>query len=538
MGFLENELNKRFKNQELSNDQFETEDLWNDIAIDLDKDKKPTAKFLNTKRLSFLFLFAIGISSLLFFYNQSNNLESISGQQINQTDNKNDQNRNSNLETSIDKSSISNNSTSLSANENSDDKIANGSSLSANEIELINNTNDLQLNDRSTRKASNSKKDANIKTSLAENTQLQNKSRMANPEFGNTSKTRSQTKQVQNNRNNFSSATKADQNNDKSDIPVITNRFENNNSPKPSSKNELLDKSKPLAKTSQSQEGNSMREKLPFLESLSNSTKLLALKDYQKPVLKSELFSNPKTEKIESKTYFISAMTGVNILDYHFSSISNGDLAELKNHAEKLFTGSSYGLYAGKKFRNYNLSTGIEYHQLWSKFDFKSVKLDSIVLDSVLLKEWRDAETGELINAIYGDATNNVTETRTVRHYNNIQRFSVPLQFGFHKQKGKINYALDLGPVFNFTIAQSGRTINSTEQIVDFDGTAFPSPFKSFDISVMISPSLGIDISESWQLMLNPQWRWSQSKNFTNSDFKIGKNQFNFNVGLKYNLGS
>lgn len=581
MGYLENEFNKRFKDQELPNDQFDADGLWDDIATDLDDAVPPSGPiFFSPKNLGFLFLFALSITALVYFYNQSNpqnNLDSISTNNSNTTtidDNQTTSNSLSDLSVNDKNSAAHISDTSLSANGNNSTETNSHTSLSADHDisrSMILDSS-LSANDKEVKgKTKGSQENAGVTQNSLPKEKFNNN---AKPNIPSNAKSNSQnitqTKEnkeidVTSNPSGYASANKVT--NDKSKNSYTKNAYDNNtqknttatisnevnespnmysntkmNNTNSESSEEVIEVQKSLSEA----KGNTLAEsnvkiKLPFLEVLQGTNILLERKEYQKPIFDSSSLSMPhalRTERIKSNYLYISAMTGINAIDYNFKSASNAEIADLKNQAENLYSGSSYGIHVGAQGRKYGIKTGVEYHQLWSEFNYESTNEIPMQLDSVILKEWRDANSGELINAIYGDTIINVTETRTVRHYNNVQRFSIPLQAGIQKKKGKISYGLDLGPVFNFTTGQSGRALALDEigEIVDFDGTDLPSPFKSFDVSLMVSPSLALSISDDWQIVLNPQWRWSQTKNFADSDFKIGTNQLNFNVGLKYKL--
>ena len=518
MDYLENEFNKRFKDQELPNDQFETEDLWAEIANDLDKEKAATkSNILSKRNLLLLFFASLGLIASMFYYNQSAEVQD--------------------LKNEIEK---------LDSNNANDVSIKNpSSSLSANEVEVFEeNTLDKRMrsskaNDNNNSNIENKNNERSGKVEIESDIQTGSKGSSKQNAIPSNNKVTKKSEAIFN-KEIISSISPQSGNS------VTSKLIVDNSIPKKEdnlSIGMIEDGGKERSETNSINTSESKLifdvqalENIPFMESLEIYLGPTSPSVFIMPILSDTLLEEIKGEPRDSLSFFIAAFTGVNAVDYKFSSDDHEEIAALKNEAEKLYAGSSYGVHFGTKFKKWTITSGLEYHQLWSEFDYQGTREVPREVENVRTKIWRDVITGDDLYFLLDDVIVNDLETRTVRHYNSIQRFSIPVQFGLQKELSKLNLALDLGPVFNFTTMQSGKLLIADQDVVEFDGTDINSPFNSFDVSLMLAPSLGFDIAEKWQLILSPQWRWNSTQDKTGSDFSISKNQWNLNLGLRYTL--
>lgn len=529
MDYLENEFNKRFKNQELPNDQFETEDLWNEITGDLDEEKSISkGSFLNGRNLLlFVFLaFCLGGATLLIEDSDGSSSLDPSSESL----------QTNSIETESDLSQVK---TSLSANES--EEVAGASSFSSTENEEDDEVSSLSANDNRVdmeqNDASGNEGNNLSRTASGENIEGTNRDEQFVDVKKSISKIREET---------FEQATTNQQPN------IIENEIKHpqtisidglKNSQK-ESKSELKNDNKSLTESSHESKNELtaeiLNQHLEFLPLIENSFINSASKSNDKfelPIFIDTLWnSDDLKEEEEAKSFFITGLAGVNAIDYNFSSNEYSEIANLKNDSEKLFLGISYALYGGVRFNEWTLSSGIEYHNLWSEFDYTSTKSITVPGEFQLIKTYKDANTGETILDIYGTPQVDATETRTVRDYNNVKSFSLPILLGYQKEKEKLSIGLDIGPVINYAFFQSGKTHSLEENIIEFDGENLFSPSPTLDISFLVSPSFGISVFNNCHLVLNPQWRGSRNDYLEFTDFKIGKSQWNFNIGLRYEI--
>lgn len=518
MNYLENEFNKRFKDQELSNDQFDTEDLWNDIAQDLDKSKAATkASTLNRKNIVYTSLVLLSIVTLIYSYKQ--------------------------YQSSYDSNSI------ISSEASS---ITKGKSTETSLISLTANEKDSKLNNQIVENEFEEKEIEQSKAKLDKiakkivvdsqvNLKSQSKSTATDAIRENNHGGKADLNKSTLKNEIRSSASKSIINTDTSNEIFNTafkNEFENQgalqiqteiaeggyvNIPEQASnavKKELI---------------NNSHESVLLLETLFGNAVPKSSNQFLMPKANDTLLVELLADTNFTNSFYAKAFGGMNIIDYNFKSNDHSELAKSKNNAETIFPGYSYGIHVGGQRDFWTVSTGIEISSLWSEFNYVSMTPVSVDHPNVRLREYIDAESGEIVKIVIGQGSTEGVLTHTVRDYNNIKRISIPLQLGIQKERGKINYGFDIGAVLNNTYFQSGKSIALNNSIYTFDGNDIYRPFQSIDVSFLVSPNIGFDIFQNIELFLNPQWRWHQSSFHVDSDFKIGINQFNLNMGLKYN---
>ena len=255
---------------------------------------------------------------------------------------------------------------------------------------------------------------------------------------------------------------------------------------------------------------------------------------FDSQLLKYDLLPKRRNKKMAVE---ISAWGGINSVNFNYQANGSPNLAEIKEQSTSSALGTSSGLSANMLLNDhYLISSGLEYHQLWSKLDYEFTTTKQVVKENQLLKVWVDGVSGDTLNRLYGDTTVNAIDTREVVHYNKFQQFSIPIEIGIQKQTTKFVYGISAGGVFNFTLGQSGKTINSNNEVVEFDKDNPARPFKSFSIGLRLKPFVAYRISEHLSLKIQPHWTWQPSIGFDTSDTKLSIHQVNLNLGIGYSF--
>ena len=243
-----------------------------------------------------------------------------------------------------------------------------------------------------------------------------------------------------------------------------------------------------------------------------------------------------RNKNSKSITWDLSLLVGINKAHFKYQSALDTIVA-LKQSAEKGEWGINYGAHVGLRWKkHWLLNTGLEYHQLWSKFDYENKKNIQVLKENQLLKVWLDEASGDTLDTRYGDTLVNAVATQNILHYNQYRHFSIPLEIGIRKELGKLIYGLKAGAIFSFTTAQSGRAFDKGANIVSFGKDDSNATFKAFHIGLRVSPTIGYQIDENWNIFLQPQWTYKRHAGFDETDIKIGIYQFNMNIGLGYSL--
>lgn len=522
MAHIDNEFNKRFGNQQLPNDDFDTEGLWDAISEDLDDEQAaPGGDIFPQKWILGLSVFLIigGILGIIYFKSNNDVITQKAENHLNQKVESTAQNDIVISPSNSEKDTPSNIQTNVESG-----------NLNITQTIPPKNTPEKQPN-----KILKAASDA-PQTSYSNN----NTQKITPPEY--TSFTENTPSLLTNTTNKTAYANSSLISINNSTKTLIDNEIKTN--PTNLSTNNLIEKSiktlvdNPTKDSPTTSAENSTEVSITSLPSIlvlaeTNASKSPILAASQTTELPEN--KQPKTQKSLPIKWQADLFGGINTLHTKYQSNDYNDLAALKNTTAKQDLGTSYGINAGLLFKDrWLVNSGIEYHQLWSKFDYEKIEQFQVLKEDVLLRVWIDAATGDTLNVMYSDTLVNATSTRTVLHHNQFQRISIPLEIGVQQNSGKFIYGITASTVFNFTNKQSGRTLDGSGEIVDFNENNATAPYKSFDIGWRVSPLVGYQLSENWSLTLRPQWTWNRNNNFDSTDIKTSFHQVNLNLGLRY----
>lgn len=242
-------------------------------------------------------------------------------------------------------------------------------------------------------------------------------------------------------------------------------------------------------------------------------------------------------DKQKAFSWQFSLFGGANNFLLNYSSTEAPLLADLKDQSNTGMWGYNIGFKTALVLNNsWVFSSGLEYQNLYSRFELNTVKSTQVLVEDTIIKVWIDSNTGEVLNSVIGDALVDATTTRTVVHHNTFQQFTIPFDIGYQTVRRSFIYGLHAGASLNYITAQSGRTLSLDEEFVSFDSNSDYTPFRSFHIGLRLSPLVGYQLSNTWALTLQPLWAWNPNAGIDNSIIKLKVHQINFNVGLRYTL--
>jgi len=251
-------------------------------------------------------------------------------------------------------------------------------------------------------------------------------------------------------------------------------------------------------------------------------------KHANKSEIKKNNDKNPKNIRWQVGIY-----GGANQLGFDFESTESTNLASLKNTAESKVWGQSLGFNTAIIFKDqWTLNTGIEQHQLWSKFEYKNTSNYQVLKEDVLLGVTLNAVTMDTISKRFGDTLINASTYREVIHFNNYQQVSIPLQLGWQRQSNNWTYGVSGGVVFNFITKQNGKTFDATETIAAFDDTTDFQPLDPNNMSWRISPLVGYTLANDWTISIQPGWSFSTQAQFEQVNLSTSLQQMNLNLGV------
>ncbi len=523
MSHIEDEYKKRFSDQELNNDGFDSEDLWNSISKDIHPEEPNARKVIPFTFL--LLLIGMGIIGGIYW----------------------------NAEDAV-------------MTTNSDSKLNNEVSVeSANKIDIDKAT---AISENATKKDTKTSKYNNIISATQKNIITDN-----SPISKAKADDKIQLPQLNNNQNTTNKSTASSSadsylnknqlsNTSKKIISTLTQNFEFNSSKNDnenrlesslqnehiSSKQNQLLKSKntdikdaftnlSVVKNQDIPKFKNNTTTLSFLPInlvpliwQNNSSHNLTPTD---PILAEYSNSKDKDSKRANK-WNIGIFGGINTFTPTYKSNTYNNLVRLKEQTEKGILGTNFGMNVSYLFKNkWVVQSGLEYHQLQSKFEYRSIRNIDILLENQVVTIWEYPASGNEIVA-FGDTTVSAVETRNVRHYNKIHKFSIPIEVGWQTQKSKWMLGITGGINFNFITAQSGRMLNKNEEIIDFDNNTSAKYLNAFNIGYRISPYVGYQLSDKFRLNFQPRLTAFTHKNFDGSDIKIEHQQIELNLGAVY----
>ena len=242
-------------------------------------------------------------------------------------------------------------------------------------------------------------------------------------------------------------------------------------------------------------------------------------------------------EKARQVALIISGWAGANLTKFNFSSENLSELATTKNETESGRAGYSLGLSASLLIKDrFIIKTGVDYDQLITKFDFEQTDVNAVLRENQLLRVWIDAASGDTIRTQNGEGLVDQTTTRTVLYYNSFRRINIPLELGIKKNIHRLQIGISAGGILSFIRQQSGRTLDDLENIIQITNEEPTALLKAVNLGFRISPFVGYSLSEHWSANFRPQWTTRTQNVFEGSGIKLRSNVLSFNLGLSYHL--
>lgn len=544
MDFLDNEYKKRFKNQEETPKDLDIEALWNDIAEGLDNPKAPVSTFRFFKKGWFwggalLLLFIIGLGYLQSSKTTQKNLT----QQLTKTN------------TLLNETNETNKTDNISNN------------ISSNDLATFNkvatNTTTPLFNNNTPANSSNTKAFSNKNEAKNNNNKAKYSNDGALSSVG-------EAKSFTNGANYFNDAAQS-RNNEAKSFTAEANSFKeavfSSNVEVQQSKiepksilNEALDSNKAAMYTNDSIYNHNMALKVSNPDSANAYNEpILSINAQQRifdeivPI--STIISNvhtqlntsislPKlavignrttqknTPKSSKLTWQGNVVVGTNLTKINYTSSKYSALATQKNQAEHLQLGTTTALNIGVAMKkHWTIGTGFAYNQLWSKFEVTQQKSSTELKQNQLLKVWIDTQTGRVLKELYGDTAITTVTTRTVRHYNRFEQYSIPLHIGYQTHSGKFTYGISSGVALNFVTSQTGKRFDTNGNIITFNASDANTPFKKQSFGFYLGATVGYEWHKHWNIILTPIWQYQQHRT---TEFTTHIHQFNGSIGLRY----
>ncbi len=509
---MENEYNKRFKNKEMSNNDFDVEGLWDNIAEELDtpSDEVPISSW---KKYGATFLLLILFTSLGYvFLNDTN-------------DNKIAQNEQEKVEESRKLSEEANfQNKDLPNNLNKENSIDNAAKINAKEDIISNKTNTeieektisiVSTNAGSSLQETAEKNNSNIGSGTKSNPSKIDIKKSINKNYSSS--------QIEHGELNFSS-----ENSNKKKLDLLENTIKATELEDTKTNGEI-----PVADISNIPP-DTENKITPFRIDLNSLKKSLPI--IEDSLLYTGIRKIKTSKKSDKKVKFLfegNLYGGVSLTNFRFKGITPSDdsLAMQKNPLESSIWGQTYGLNVSALRKGIRVNTGVEYQNLWTKFELRAKNNTTTLVEQALTLVVIDS-IGNTVNRERRDTLINATTIRNIEHYNNYQVWSIPLEIGIYRARKKWSYGLSAGTSFNFLSNQSGKTLDLDAEVIEFDKTSDSTLIQSFSISLRANVFLAYHLNEKIRLSLVPKWSWTGHDIF-NEALQSDMQQFNLTLGLR-----
>lgn len=269
------------------------------------------------------------------------------------------------------------------------------------------------------------------------------------------------------------------------------------------------------------------------------------------PIIRSTLYHHASTKKITNEAiaypeteadkneleWNLTGFTGINSLSLQSSSDTYIDYAIQKNQSYSSISSYTIGIQTNLLVKEKVIfNTGIEYHNLWLKLDYSSESNSQKLLEQQLTEIIINSTTGDTLNSYYEDVLANVVNKRTIVHYNNSKRLSIPIQVGLQGQNERLSYGIKAGASMNFNLQQNGRTFDNMESVINYTEASSFSPFNKVDIGFRLSPFIDFRFTDRIGIRIEPQWNISSKKIIDPFDLKTTAHILNLNLGMSINL--
>ena len=241
--------------------------------------------------------------------------------------------------------------------------------------------------------------------------------------------------------------------------------------------------------------------------------------------------------KPEGPELYLQLYSGINIMDANYKATGLDQLVDLKNQSERVFPSVQVGVKADLKFKN-GLTThlGLEYQRHRSIFELEKEESLSVLLEDQLIKVFIDGATLDTLAKEFGSVLVDALETRQVVHNNRYETLGIPIGLGYNKQIGNIMFGIEGGVYLGFTLDQNGKTLNASEQIVSFDDQSADRQLNDVMVGYRLAPSLAVQANSNLSLEIRPEVSGFSSQQIGDSSVQSSPLVLKMNLALKYQI--
>ncbi|MCI5080649.1 MAG: hypothetical protein MRY78_03100, partial [Saprospiraceae bacterium] len=256
-------------------------------------------------------------------------------------------------------------------------------------------------------------------------------------------------------------------------------------------------------------------------ESASHLPELVQLASLYKPT--------PKAST--SSTNRIALMSGVTQWTMGYGS----EKPERASHEQNIISFQAQLNYIHRLKKDYTLMIGLQFQQLETRFDWSTALDDyTVILKDTIIQVRTNLLTGQQTE-VRGDIEVNVPAVRTVRHYNRVQLYQIPIAVG---KTWKIrNWQADLmaGTAVNILSENQGRTLYQGE-LQYYQGTSTRFIENQWAIHGLLMGRVTYQVNDYFGLSAGFQFQKSITNWSAEPDIRMHPNFFSGELGISFML--
>lgn len=240
-----------------------------------------------------------------------------------------------------------------------------------------------------------------------------------------------------------------------------------------------------------------------------------------------------ETERKQNLRFALTLFGGVNRSQFSFVNSTDQAVENLKNEAESGDFGQSISIgMALTTQKGLVFGSGLEYYNTWTIFNYAYTSSGQVVRGNQLLKVWKRGT--EVLREEFGDATVNTDTSRMIKHHNQFTQLAFPFTVGYQKQANNFLYGINAGAAINFLLDQTGKSLGQSErEIVEFARTDNHAPLNSLNIGLSLNAFIGYQFSDHTSILISPNWAWQAHDR---NQQKLNLQRFGLNLGLRYDF--
>ena len=220
-------------------------------------------------------------------------------------------------------------------------------------------------------------------------------------------------------------------------------------------------------------------------------------------------------------SYYIALDGGVTLWDWNQEA---NDQFNIANFEREQISYNSHLTFGANLSKSFALESGLSFYSLESEFNHKFVNTSETLgeheIYNVITREYES-----LIGIV------EVKNTRTIRHFNSIKQFSIPLIAIYRLKYRKFGAGFGLGPELRIANIASGRTINKMGEFVDYTENSTLS--QAIGLGAVARVELMYNLYDKLSIYSAIRYKGSITDWTTSSEIARNPNLFSIGLGVR-----